>query len=100
MVADVPATVCQDLDRSDFQRIPKTAHEFFIPFRPAAQYILVDEYLAAREVNFPDTEAGGGVEVWLQFRAGNLLQAVVGRRRGGVTMFAPEVANRALHHPQ
>src|SRR5258708_3864443 len=74
MVADVPATVCQNFDRSGFQRQPKTRYKVLIPFRPTMQHIIVDEYFAAREVDLLHTEIGGGFEVWPQLGGGDLLK--------------------------
>jgi hypothetical protein len=79
VVSDVPATVCQNLDRGDLQRQSEIAQEVLVSFGSAMQDILVHEDFTACEVDFLDTELGGCVEMWSQFVAGDLFQAVVGR---------------------
>jgi hypothetical protein len=77
MVADVPATVRQNFDRSDLQCQPKTRYKVLIPFCPSLQYIFVYEDFATREANLLDAEVGGGFEVWPQFSGADLLKAIV-----------------------
>src|SRR5262245_41009264 len=73
VVTDVSATVRQNLNRSDFERQPKAAQELLIPFGSTVQHVFVHEDFAAREVDFLDTETGGGFEMWPQFDASDLL---------------------------
>jgi hypothetical protein len=88
MIADIPATVGQDLHRGDLQGQSHTANKLLISFGSTLQHSLINENFPACEVDFLDSEGGGSCKMWPQFSAGDLLQAAIGRRRCSVTVIA------------
>ena len=73
VIADVLPTVRQYFDRSYFQRHSQAAQEFLVPLRSTTQYVLIDEHLAAREIDLLNSKSGGGFQVRAQFSESDLL---------------------------